>query len=218
MAITGISYSERHWLVSKNDPDADPAKTLDENREAGATIFHYGAIPNVIMARIQDQMQTSTVEVGEMMKQTFNQKTAARNREAFKWGIREPGFENFCDEEGHPIQPRWEQTLEMGMPYMVLSEETLNQVRLSTMQEIGAEIFNRNSLSEQQRKNLEAALSRFDASPDGNALAVAVEKSLKGDANDTQSSTQTSRGKTKRKTSTGKTPSRAKKDQPAPVD
>lgn len=217
MAITGLSYSEQHWLVSKHDPDADPGLTVDDNRDKGATIFWYGAIPNLIMARISDKMQTSTVEMGEMMKQTFNQKTAERNREAFRWGIREPAFENFYDDQGEPIRGDFETVLEMGHSYRVLSEATMNKVRLSTMQEIGSEIFNRNSLNETQRKNLEGALSRFDASPDGNALSAMVENSLSEVAATMQSSTEASQPKSKRPTTTGKTPSPAKKGQAAPA-
>lgn len=204
MAIRGISYSEQHWYVSRHDPDADPALTEDENIEKGATIFYWGAIPSNIMARISDQQQTATVEVGEMMKQTFNQKTGARNREAFKWGVREPGWRNFADKDG-PIIPRWDQILEGGATYKVLSDDTLNRVPLAIMQEVGTEIFNGNSMTDVQRKNLEEALSHLDAMPDGSALNAAVKNALNGDAKPRRSRKATSRSRTKKPTSTGTT-------------
>lgn len=151
MAIKGISFAEKHWFCSNKDPDAKP--TLEESREAGATIFWWGAIPNVIMTQIADRVTSSSVSVGDMMTQTFNQRTANRNRDAFRYGIRSPGFENFYDDAGEPIVPTWINVMEGGQAYQVLSEDTMNQVSLQVIQEIGAHIFNSNSLGEEGRKN-----------------------------------------------------------------
>jgi hypothetical protein len=197
MAIQGISFGEVHEYISRKDP----ART----KEDGATVFYWGAISNVMMVKIADQQQTTSVEVGDVMRQTFNQKTAARNREAFRHGIRRPAWDNFLDSEGKPILPDWENIMEGGRSYEVLTDAVLDKVPLYIIQEVGAHIFNTNSLGEDERKNLEAALSPFDGLGSGAAKDAPSKTEPSEDASDQPSSTDESHGKSKKQISTGRT-------------
>jgi hypothetical protein len=198
MAIQGISFAEVHDYISRKDPC--PTK------EEGATVFYWGAISNVMMVKIADQQQSSSVEVGDVMRQTFNQKSAARNREAFRHGIRAPGWDNFLDEKGEAIVPEWTTIMEGGKSYQVLSDETMDKVPLYIVQEVGAHIFNTNSLGEDERKNLEQALSPFDALGLGGAKPANQKTGQSEDASEEQSSTEENQSKNKKSTSTGPTP------------
>lgn len=201
MAIKGISYAEKHWYVCRDDPGLHD--TLEESREAGATIFHWGAIPNIVMAAISDKQTSSSVTMGDMLTQTYHQRTAQRNRDAFRFGIR--NFENFPDENGDLIDCEFTSVLEGGQSYQVVSEDTLNQVPLKVIQEVGAHIFNTNSLGDEGRKKLEEQLSHSDGSKDGNVKSAARKKGGKGGAKRVRSST-VAKPDHKSLTSTGPTP------------
>lgn len=216
MAITGISFAERHWFVSTRDPSK--RDTLEESRAEGATIWWWNAIPNIIMTMLGDDQSSSSVEMGATMKQTWNTRTFNRNREAFRHGISKDkgGWENFTDPEGKPIVPEWHNALVMGVSYEVLTDACLNQIPMEIINEIGAHIYNSNSLTEGSKKNLEGLLSPSDGAPDLSALIAGMSSGSKGDAKKKRGSTRkTPKAK---KPSSGKTPARTRKKAGAPAD
>lgn len=219
MAVKGISFAESYWYCSRNDPSFKPEMSIDQAREQGATVFWWGAIPSIIMARIADNVTSSSVTVGEEMTQTFNQRHAHRNREAFRFGIRKPGWENFLDGEEKPIVPEWNTDMVNGQTYEVLSEQTMNQVPLQIIQEVGAFIFNTNSLGEDGRKKLEAQLSHSGGSQSFDAMVAAQLSNVSGGAKGQRSKTGGRKPRTtKKKTSGGRTQRPAKAKAAAPAD
>lgn len=187
MAITGISYSTVKELVSKRD-DAYH-EDLETARENGATIFRWRAIPNAVMTRIADMQAQSQMQFGDISTQTFNARTNARNRDAFRYGV--IGIDNFKDEEGNAIKFTTQQVLEGGVSMTVVSDATMDGVPINIMGEIGSAIFNQNSMTENERKKLEGALSRFDGSDTSNVESVTEDNASNADANSPQDSSQT---------------------------
>jgi hypothetical protein len=184
MAIRGLSLTERNWYVTNNDPGK--RDTLDESKEAGATVFYTGVIPNTQMTRIHDMVATSVMQLGDMTSQTFQQKTAGRNREAFRLGIR--GWDNFYtegnedNEEGEPIEFRTVKWMDGGRTYDVIADDVMDQVPLAVVNEVGAHIFNQNSLGEDGRKKFEALLSQSGASDTSLAETATNNSDESGDA------------------------------------
>jgi hypothetical protein len=215
VAIKGISFTERNWYVPKDDPDR--RDTLEESLEAGATVFYWSAIPNMIMTDINDMQSSSKITMGAEMSQEFRQRTAMRNREAFRYGI--TGWDNYFDEKGEQIKFESKTEMRGQQTFRVVSEDSLNCVRLSTMQEVGAHVFNSNSMGDEDRKKLEAVLSPFENSLTGLVANAANETSESEDATMTQSSTATSpKDPTTQKKSSGSTRRQTKKSTAAQGD
>jgi hypothetical protein len=211
MAVTGLSLTKRNWYVC----NADPGKRddLEECKAEGATVFYWRAIANSMMANIHDLVSSSTMRMGDMTTQTFHQKNAERNRMAFRHGI--TGWETFFDEEGEPIEYATEGDMVGGKTYTVISDDVMNRIPLQIVNEVGAHVYNSNSMGEADRKKFEAVLSRLGGSPDGAALNVETPNAENEDAPETQNTSEGKQTKpptptrmarsTKAKSGTGKT-------------
>jgi len=216
MALTGISYAKQNHLISKKDPaySERAMEDIEYAREMKATIFVWKALPNSVVTRIQDMQAQSQMTLGDMTTQTFNARTAARNREAFRYAVQ--SVENFPDEDGEPISIEVVNVLEPGgVPAMVVSEDSMNCFHGSLVSEIGNEIFNRCSMGPDERKKFEAALSLLGGSSTSNAGNATNDSAENEGAPPQQSSTETTpKAKPKR---TGRTRQPAKKKTAAPV-
>lgn len=177
MAITGISSNERHIVICKDDPC--------QSIEDGATGFHTSPISNAVITRIHDQQQTASMNFGDVQTQTFQNRTAYRNRECFRFGVK--GWDNFFGDDGLPIEFSTMEVMEGGQTYTVVSNSCLDRVRLATINEVGDEIWKRNTMSEKQRKNFEVWSSRFEGSNTSNARTAERENEQSGDVIDQQS-------------------------------
>lgn len=177
MAITGLSLTDQNWYVCR----ADPGKrdTLEESRDAGATIFFFRTIPNKLMSRIHDMQSSASVSMGEQTTQTFHQKVAGKNREAFRYGV--SSWENFNDDNDKAIPLEFHNEMEGLQTLAAISETSMNQVRLQTVNEVGAHIFNINTLGDEERKKFEALLSHLDGSENGTAESVTTVLGENGD-------------------------------------
>lgn len=178
MAIKAIDYGHEDWYVSQDDPDK--RETLAECQEAGATIFWFKAIPSVISTDIQDSQQVTTIravtdrENNTGMEQVLTQRTANRNRSCFRHAITK--IDNLFTGNGVAVMLTRERTMIGGKVYEILSEETMNSIPSAYVNEVGAEIFMRNTMDEVKRKKYEGALLALDGSNNG-TVATAPDKS-----------------------------------------
>lgn len=164
MAIRGLSAAEKNWYVCRDDPDK--RDTLEDSREAGATIFHFSSIPSGLMAELNDATQVAEVRA-DMSSQTMHMRGSKKNYDAFRFGI--TGWENYFDEAGEPIPFEIGQEMR-GIDFIrVVPKDYMDRVRLGTVNEVGAYVFNKNSLQDTDRKKLEGLLSQYDGSDISNA-------------------------------------------------
>lgn len=215
MALTGISFARENYLISRKDPaySERAMEDIDYAREMKATIFWWKALPNAAVTRIQDMQATSSMTMGDMTTQTFNNRTAQRNREVFRLAVYK--IENYADEEGDPIVAMLTNSFEPGAgDVKALHEDTMNSIHSSLVGEIGAEIFNRCSMGEDERKKFAAVLSQFDGSDTSSAENAQDDNDSNEDAIDQQSLARMTQ--TAKSISTGKTPRRTKSKPAAP--
>ena len=136
MAIKGLSFGEREAYFMRED-----VKSLDE----GGTPFYLQNIPSAVQSRLFDMQSSATVTFGESTQQTVNNRTSARNREAFRFGI--GGWDNFNDSDDKPIPYETREIMEGGRTYRVITEETMDRIPLSVVNEVGDEVFRRNTMT-----------------------------------------------------------------------
>jgi hypothetical protein len=156
------------------------------------------------MVRIHDMVAASTLSMGDMTTQTFHQRNAARNREAFRYGI--VGWDNFFDDHDSPIEYAAAQTMDGGRLYQVVNDEVLDCVTLSIVNEVGAHVFNSNTMGDEQRKKFEASLLQSGVSADGTVLSAGATTELSEGAPASAGKPATGAGK------------RTKKEQPAKTE
>lgn len=188
MALNGLSSLESEEYISRDDP----CKT----REEGATIFFLQNIPSAVMARISDMQSAQQVSLMDGATQTFVQRNSAKAREAFKYGV--SGWENFADKEGNPIAPEFEQAMVGGESLKVMTEKVMNKIPLAIIREVGDAAFNKNSLTEPQRKKFEELSSVFDGSNSSTAPSAETSNNETEDATETQVAASTGKTRSKR--------------------
>jgi hypothetical protein len=194
VAIKGLSFSEEHEYICKDDP----CKTVEE----GATAFYWSPLPNALLTRISDGQASASMSMGDVGTQTIVQKKQWRNRECFRFGVGR--WVNFAAEikqrdgsyKDVPILPVFAEHMEGMRTYRCLSDATLDQIPLSTINEIGEHIFNENSMTDVQRKNYEALLSRLGASSTSNAGSADATTNAAGDASAQQTDPNIQKGGT----------------------
>lgn len=202
MAVKGLSSLERETIFSKDDPSVvgdDVAASIAN----GATPFMLKNIPSNVQAHINDMSTAQQLNLADGGTQTLVNRKSRKNREAFKWGI--GGWDNFYteekDAEGNvtqvPIVYEVERTMLEGRSYEVVAERCLDKVPLALINEIGEEAFNRNTLTEPQRKKL-GELSSLFAGGD-TTTAVNARKTKDKVAGAKGARTRTSGGKTSEK-------------------
>lgn len=180
MAIHGISAKVSEVYICKDDP----SRTVED----GATGFYPGVIPNLIVTRIKDEIQTASMSYGDMQTQTFSQRNSRKNRECFRFGMGAGrAWDNFFTPEGSPIPFETTMHMEGGQTYTVIAEHVMNMIHSNTIDEVGNEIWNRNNLTESQRKNFEALSSRFGGSNTSDATTALNQSGSNGGATDQQS-------------------------------
>jgi hypothetical protein len=184
MAMKGLSFAEEETYICRDDPGRIMIKgakglptdeiDVEASLNAGATGFIIQNISSGIMARIQDMNQYQEQEYGSNKFRVVGQ-LAQKNREAFKWGIRE--FINFPDRKGKPIEAQMEIVWEGGRQLQHLKEEVLDRVPGAILSEVGAFIIKRNTMTDEQAKNFEALLSQLGASNTSSAPSATEETS-----------------------------------------
>lgn len=189
MALNGLSSLESEEYISRDDP----CKT----REEGATVFYLKNMPSAVVARISDMQSAQQVSLMDGATQTFIQRNGAKAREAFKHGV--SGWDNFPDKEGNPIAPEFEQAMVGGETLKVLSDKTLDKIPLAIIREVGDAAFNKNSLSEPQRKKYEELSSAFGGLSTSNATSADQTNSETEAAPETQVAGNTGRTRSKPK-------------------
>jgi hypothetical protein len=206
MAIKGLASNEVHEYISRDDPCT--------SKEDGATVFYSKAIPNVIMTRISDNQSMSQTVFGDIQTQTFLQRSSFRNRECFRFAVN--GWDNFFDVDDIPIMHETEVIMEGGRTYHVVADRVMDRIRLTTINEVGNDVWSHNTLTDDQRKNFEALLSASDSLDTSSVETVTTTISGNEDASDQPSDPDTTELTELPKgmavmptaTSTGKTPAR----------
>lgn len=146
MAITGLSTSETEEYISQHDT----AKT----EEDGATIWLLGALDAYTRARIGDNAMI--MEQSDDGSSRFKISSGTRNLEAVKFALR--GWRNFPDTEGNENVHKTQSTFMNGKTYQILTDELLNIIPQSIVNELGAKIIEVNSLMMEEEKNLKEQL------------------------------------------------------------
>ena len=154
MAVKGNSFAEHEEYICKDDP----ART----KEDGATVFYLGNIPSFIQAELKDMQSSATVNFGDAATQTMNNRVSARNRKAFRIGIK--GWHNFPDTKGAMIPYEVEPIFEGGRQIMAVAEAIMDRIPLGVWNEVGQEVFNVNTMTEADRKKFEGLSSLFAGS------------------------------------------------------
>ena len=217
MAIRGIASNS----VSEYICAEDPCRTLEE----GATVFYHVPIPNAIISRISDQVAMASTSYGDLNTQTFQQRTALRNRECFRFGIGASGkgWDNLAMGDGTPIPFETEIIMEGGRTYTVVSDTSMDKLLLNTIQEVGNHIWSSNTMTEEQRKKFAAWSSPLGGSSTSAVTTAPLTSDENEDAKDQPSGEDQppegaavmSEGKV---TNTGKTPARRSGKTAAPAD
>lgn len=187
MAINALDYAKEDWYVCEDDPGARP--TLQESKEAGATIFYFRPISSAVITEIQDSEQLTTIRaLNEMnnsgMEQVVTQRTNRRNRQCFRHAVRR--IENFHKPNGDRVDVIFDRVMVADELCEIVSSETLNHIHSSVIGEVGKEIYTRFTMDENKRKKLEAALSGLGGSPSGTADNVADKTNTNEDVSETQ--------------------------------
>lgn len=183
MAISGLSSLEREPIFCKDDPCYKAGRSPEENIEDGATVFWGRNIPSGVQAHISDMQTSQQLNLADGGTQTLVNRKSKKNREAFRWGI--AGWDKFANADG-AIKYETENVMFEGRSYPVVAEATLNLIPLALINEIGEEIFNRNTLTEPQRKKLEQLSSLFEGSNTSTAGSATKDSEQSEDADETQ--------------------------------
>jgi hypothetical protein len=164
MAIKALTPSTRNWYVSQGDEGA--ADTLEQSKQNGATIFYWETLPSHVQSACHDMQGQAQLNFADNT-QTIINRTAYRNREAFRKGV--VGWENFHTEDGTPVPCVRDRILEGGRDVYVISDAALDYVPMSIINEVGDHVFKQCSMTDIERKNFAALSSALGVSPTSTA-------------------------------------------------
>ncbi len=141
--FTGINLNEIKKYVSKDEPDKE-----------NPTIFHLGALDQIISTHIEDNSTKYDMSSKNPEDElSVNILFAKRNLLIAKFGIRK--IEGFIDPEGQkPITVEAEKIHIEGRPYSVMPDNILAMLpRGGLINELAAEILKINKLGAEEIKN-----------------------------------------------------------------
>ena len=183
MALSGLSSLEREAYVCKDDPSYVEGD-IEASIANGASVFWMRNIPHNQLMVITDNASANQVSLADGGVQTFIQKNAQKARECFRKGI--SGIDNFTDKEGNPFVAEFQQAMEGGRPIQVLSDECMRMIPGAILKEVGDAVYNKNQLTEPQRKKFEQLSSLFGGSGTSTAENAPTSKEPTEDATEEQ--------------------------------
>lgn len=146
MGLKGLTTAEELDIVLDIDSAYDPNKSIQEMREAGATVW---TVRNLAMASrtvLQDNLHSMGVDG------TIRQSVNSTYLRAIQYSLIR--VENFTDDKGKPIHLKLEPGVVPGVGTEDIAPNSfLDRLTSDIVKSLGKRIMTANTVSEEERKN-----------------------------------------------------------------